>query len=88
MSIYIYKCACKECGRIIQIDTCENTITLNDFLLDETVLVSPAEVEIVSTENIKHGITIEINGNQFMVSNAAKKHFFELINKMKGEPIS
>lgn len=78
MSIYTYKCACKECGRILTVDTDAKTIVLNDFILDETF---EEKSESISISNYN---TVEVCGNSFVLSSIARPHFEKLLSEMKG----
>lgn len=83
MAIYTYKCACKQCGRVIDIDTCNNMITVSDFKLDE-VIEAPADQVIFDAE-IELGVAMHIRNLDFIISNKAKVHFIKLLNEMRGE---
>ena len=83
MAIYMYKCACKECGRTIEIDTCNNIITVSDFLLDEVHEVNADKV--IFDALVPRGIMMHVENLDFIISNKAKEHFVELLNSMKGE---
>jgi len=80
MSIYTYKCACKECGRILTVDTDAKSIVLNDFILDDTYEARDLDSDI----NFPAGNLVEICGNSFLLSGVAKPHFEKLLSEMKG----
>ena len=83
MSIHTYKCACKQCGRIIELDTCNDIVTVSDFLLDEVHEVKSAEV--IFDAEVENGVLMHVNNLDFIISNKAKVHFMDLLAKMKGE---
>lgn len=83
MAIYTYKCACKQCNRIIDVDTCNNMVTVSDFMLDEVHEV-PANQVIFDAE-VELGVMMHVNNLDFIISNKAKVHFIKHINDLKGE---
>ncbi len=79
MTVHSYKCACRQCGRQLVIDTDAGMITLNDFLLDFSETVTADKVTIVKD-------SLSFDGKwDFVFNNTVEKAARDIIFQMQKE---